>query len=147
MVVGRESPELCFIDYYPRINSVEYDNGCYENKPIISVAKIPGMQKWFVETKFVISWSVASDNPNLSGIPSLKIFDDGQDLQLGTSYIRGLSWELSTEVLLGDLRVIDNTEPIGLTRFCILGKPRRFNCRCNNTIPQWHRHTSRQYLR
>ena len=113
--VGRESPELCFIDYYPRINSVDYDNGCYENKPIISVAKIPGMQKWFVETKFVISWSVASDNPNLSGIPSLKIFDDGQDLQLGTSYIRGLSWELSTEVLLGDLRAIDNTEPIGLT--------------------------------
>ena len=41
-----------------------------------------------------------------------KIFDDGQDLQLGTSYIRGLSWEFSTEVLLGDLQIIDNTEPI-----------------------------------
>ena len=114
-ILGRESPQLCFIDYYPRANSVKFDDQCYENEPIISVAKIPGMQKWVVETRFVVSWSSLSENPDLSGIPSLKIFDDGQDLQLGTSYIRGLSWELSTEVMLGEINLIDNTEPIGST--------------------------------
>ena len=52
-------------------------------------------------------------NPELSGIPSLKLFDDGQDLQLGTSYIRGLSWEVDDLVTIDDIEFVDNVGPFG----------------------------------
>ena len=56
-----------------------------------------------------------TNNPNLSGIPSLKIFDDGQDLRLGTSYIRGLSWQINSAVAVDNILFADTTEPVGMT--------------------------------
>ena len=112
-LVGRDSPDLCNIDYFPRTTYVEYDVNCFSNQPIVQISQISGIQKWLVSTKFVIDWQILQSNPELSGIPSLKLFDDGQDLQLGTSYIRGLSWEVDDLVTIDDIEFVDNVSPFG----------------------------------
>ena len=112
---GRDSPDQCNIDYYPRFNSVDYDANCFSSQPIVEVSKVSGMQKWYVETKFIISWSAVYSNSELSGIPSLKIFDDGQDLQLGTSFIRGLSWNINDVISVDDIEFSDTINPIGIS--------------------------------
>jgi len=114
-LIGRDSPNDCFIDFYPRFAAVEYDQSCFENQPIIEVEKSPGVQKWSIKMKFIISWSAVQSTPNLSGIPSLKVFDDGQDLQLGTSYIRGLSWSVDSNISLGNIDFLDMVEPTGVS--------------------------------
>ena len=45
----------------------------------------------------------------------MKLFDDGQDLQLGTSYIRGLSWDINAKVNIDKIQFIDKISPIGTT--------------------------------
>ena len=115
-LVGRDSPSQCYIDYYPRFNSVDYDANCFSSQPIVEASKVPGMQKWYVETKFIISWSAIYSNSELSGIPSLKIFDDGQDLQLGTSFIRGLSWGINDVISVDDIKFNDTISPLGISK-------------------------------
>ena len=112
-LVGRESPNLCNIDYFPRTAYVQYDVDCFSHQPVVEISQIFGLQKWFVTTKFVIDWEIAQTNSNLSGIPSLKLFDDGQDLQLGTSYIRGLSWDIEEVVTVDNIQLIDRVSPFG----------------------------------
>ena len=114
-LVGRASPDYCYIDYIPRLDEVHYDMDCFQSKPVVKISQFPGLQKWYVETEFNLSWSAVTDNPNLSGIPSLKIFDDGQDLRLGTSYIRGLSWQINSAVAVDNILFTDTTEPVGMT--------------------------------
>jgi hypothetical protein len=112
-LVGREIPDLCNIDYTPRTTHVVYDANCFSTQPEVVVSQISGLQKWLITTRFVIDWEMAHSNPELSGIPSLKLFDDGQDLQLGTSYIRGLSWDINAKVNIDNIQFIDNVSPIG----------------------------------
>ena len=112
-LVGRQSGDLCNIDYFPRTTYVEYDEDCFTSQPIVQVSQISGIQKWLVSIKFVIDWQIVQLNPELSGTPSLRLFDDGQDLQLGTSYIRGLSWNIDDVVTIGDISLIDNVSPFG----------------------------------
>ena len=114
-LVGRASPDYCYIDYIPRLDEVHYDMDCFQSKPVVKISQFPGLQKWYVETEFNLSWSAVTNNPNLSGIPSLKIFDDGQDLRLGTSYIRGLSWQINSAVTVDNIQFTDTTEPVGMT--------------------------------
>ena len=114
-LVGRELPDLCNIDYIPRTTHVVYDVNCFATQPEVEVSQISGLQKWLITTRFVIDWEMVNSNPELSGIPSLKLFDDGQDLQLGTSYIRGLSWDINAKVNLENIQFIDIISPIGTT--------------------------------
>ena len=112
-LTGRESPNLCNIDYFPKTSDIVYDATCFSSQPQVEVSQISGLQKWFVTTKFVIDWQVVQTYPGLSGIPSLKLFDDGQDLRLGTSYIRGLSWKINEAMSVGNIDFIDHTSPYG----------------------------------
>ena len=114
-LVGRESPDHCNIDYIPRTDVVDYDVNCFEQQPEVEISQISGLQKWYVETEFYLRWSAVIDNQNLTGIPSLKVFDDGQDLMLGTSYIRGLSWQVNSAVAVDNILFTDTVEPIGVT--------------------------------
>ena len=135
-LVGRASPDYCYIDYIPRLNEVHYDMDCFQSKPVVKISQFPGLQKWYVETEFYLSWSAVTNNPNLSGIPSLKIFDDGQDLRLGTSYIRGLSWQINSAVAVNNILFTDTTEPVGMTLNSTLwANPRRRHYCFKQLIP------------
>ena len=112
-LTGRESPNLCNVDYFPKTLNIVYDVTCFSSQPIVEVSQISGLQKWFITINFVIDWQVVQTYPGLSGIPSLKLFDDGQDLQLGTSYIRGLSWNVNDAVSIENIDFSDHTSPYG----------------------------------
>ena len=112
-LTGRESPNLCNVDYFPKTLNIVYDVTCFSSQPIVEVSQISGLQKWFITINFVIDWQVIQTYPGLSGIPSLKLFDDGQDLQLGTSYIRGLSWNVNDAVSIENIDFSDHTSPYG----------------------------------
>ena len=114
-LVGRESPDYCNIDYIPRTDVIYYDVNCFEGQPEVKISQISGLQKWYVETEFYLSWSAIINHQNLTGVPSLKVFDDGQDLMLGTSYIRGLSWQVNSAVAVDNILFADTVEPIGMT--------------------------------
>ena len=112
-LLGRDLPDQCNIDYYPRTSSTNYDENCFMHPPITQVTKFQGVQKWYVEVKFAISWQAAQTYANEGGIPSLKAFDEGQDLLLGTSLLRSFSWRSNTEIVVDELIFTDQTPPVG----------------------------------
>ena len=114
-LLGRELPDQCNIDYYPRTSSTNYDENCFIYPPTTQVTKFQGVQKWSVEVKFAISWQAAQTYANEGGIPSLKAYDEGQDLLLGTSLLRSFSWQSNTEIIADELIFTDHTSPVGLS--------------------------------
>ena len=44
-LLGRESPNQCNIDYYPRTSSTNYDTNCFIYPPMTQVTKFQGVQK------------------------------------------------------------------------------------------------------
>ncbi|MBT7988019.1 MAG: hypothetical protein HN689_07235, partial [Euryarchaeota archaeon] len=112
-LLGRESPDQCNIDYYPRTSSTNYDENCFISPPITQVTKFQSVQKWYVEVKFAIGWQAAQTYAKDGGIPSLKAFDEGQDLLLGTSLLRSFSWQSNTEIITNQLAFSDQTLPTG----------------------------------
>ena len=112
-LLGRELPDQCNIDYYPRTASTTYDEHCFISPPITQVTKFQGVQKWYVEVKFALSWQAAQTYAKDGGIPSLKAFDEGQDLLLGTSLLRSFSWQSNTVIIANQLAFTDQTLPTG----------------------------------
>ena len=112
-LLGRDLPDQCNIDYNPRTSSTNYDENCFTYPPTTQVTKFQGVQKWYVEVKFAISWQAAQTYAKEGGIPSLKAFDEGQDLLLGTSLLRSFSWQSNTEIIADELIFTDHTLPVG----------------------------------
>ena len=111
-LLSREQSEDCSIKYSPRFGDVLFDTTCFETPPFIQISKIPLQAKWQIDIKFRIAWNVTNAS-SLTGTPSLKIFDEGQNLGLGLSRLTVFDWELSTELYLGSIEMTDRTEPSG----------------------------------
>ena len=111
-LLSREQSEDCAIKYYPRDELTLYDATCFETPPVVHVSKMPLQAKWQVNIKFLIGWNVTNAS-DLSGTPSLKIFDEGQNLGLGLSRLTVFDWNLSTEFSLGVVEISDQTQPPG----------------------------------
>ena len=111
-LLSREQSEDCAIKYYPRFETIVYDTTCFETPPVVQVLKTPLQAEWNIEIKFRIAWNVTNAS-NLSGTPSLKIFDEGQNLGLGLSRLTVFDWSLSSELYLGSFEMTDQTQPFG----------------------------------
>ena len=112
-LLSREQTEVCAIKYIPRFEQVVYDSNCFETSPVVNVSKTPLQAEWHLEITFRISWEV-NNISTLTGTPSLKVFDEGQNLGLGLSRLSVFNWQLSTELYLGPIEISDQTEPIGV---------------------------------
>ena len=111
-LLSREQSEDCSIQYHPRFDDIRYDTSCFEIPPEIQVSKVPLQAKWQIDISFRIAWNVTNPS-DLAGTPSLKVFDEGQNLGLGLSRLTVFNWSLSTEVSLGPLEMSDQTQPLG----------------------------------
>lgn len=111
-LLSRDQTEQCAIEYEPRFAIVNSDIDCFYSTPTVQVVKTPLQFEWQVEVKFRISWNVTNAS-NLSGTPSLKVFDEGQNLGLGLSRLTVFDWTLSTDLTLGSIEISDQTLPIG----------------------------------
>jgi hypothetical protein len=110
-LLSREQSEVCAITYEPRFQQVEYDEECFVAAPVINVSKHPLLSEWQVEIHFRMSWNLLGNSMN--GTPSLKIFDEGQDLGLGLSRMNVFNWTLSRQLELSTFDVQDQTLPLG----------------------------------
>ena len=111
-LLSREQSEDCAIHYIPRFELIIYDTTCFETLPVVQISKTPLQAEWQVAIKFRIAWNVTNAS-DLSGTPSLKVFDEGQNLGLGLSRLTVFDWNLSTELALGSVEISDQTEPSG----------------------------------
>ena len=111
-LLSREQSEECSIKYSPRFEQITYDTTCFETPPTVQVSKTALLAEWQVDIKFRIAWNI-SNASELLGTPSLKVFDEGQNLGLGLSRLTVFDWSLSTELYLGFVEISDQTQPTG----------------------------------
>ena len=115
-LTGREENNNCNITYYPRFSMIEYDSICIISTPQVVIEKHPQSSTWNVDFVFRLDWSGSYANAQSGGIPSLKIFDEGQDLGMGLSKMSIFQWQPSFDVELEIETLADITEPIGYSQ-------------------------------
>jgi hypothetical protein len=112
-LLGRDEATSCFVTYKPRTQTIVHDNTCFATPPEVHVEQIGLLQSWVVSFNFRLSWDLAARNEPT--IPSLKIFDEGQDLGLGLSKMTLFSWVPSSLLTVQSTLFEDRTLPIGDT--------------------------------
>ena len=119
-LLGRNQESQCFIHYLPRDSEVVYDENCFTTTPVIQVTQFPGLQQWNIDTYFSLSWQAAMNYASQGGIPSLKIYDEGQDLNLGVSSLTMFTWTPNNVVLQNNSAIMDTEAPFGFSNSTIL---------------------------
>lgn len=114
-LLGRDDSSNCYITYFPRSSSLEYDHQCFVLEPNVMLTKHSLSATWTVNFSFRMDWNGLNQSGQGGGLPSLKVFDEGQDLGLGLSKISIFQWQPSFEVELIIVNLSDLTEPIGQT--------------------------------
>ncbi len=112
-LISRERTDECTFSYEPRFEQVIWDENCFEHSPTVQVLKTPLQAEWQIVFSFRIAWDVANAS-NLSGTPSLKVYDEGQNLGLGLSRLTVFDWTLSSKISLGPPEISDQTQPYGV---------------------------------
>ena len=111
-ILGRDDQQQCFIHHYPRFSITEYDSNCFAVMPEVVIVQQEGFLVWDVAIKFRISWPIVETMPQQSWIPSIKIFDEGQDLYLGVSFLKMLEWNFNQNIEFSEIEIIKNSGPI-----------------------------------
>ena len=114
-LLGRDVTDSCFIEYAPRYGQTNFDQGCFEFPPTVSVEQVINQQSWKVSMAFRLAWSMAESPLDSEAVPSLKVYDEGQDLGLGLSRLNVFAWNISSDLEIESLLFEDLTLPIGET--------------------------------
>lgn len=114
-LLGRDQSTACFIDYRPRFSQTLFDESCFETEPLVTVAQQGLSQQWNVSIAFRLAWSLHESPLHEEAIPSLKVFDEGQDLRLGLSALEVFAWNTSSALEITSISFEDLTQPIGST--------------------------------
>ena len=112
-ILGRDTEQQCFIHHEPRFSNTEYDLDCFVVKPEVVITQQEGFLVWDVEIKFRVSWQIVESLPQQDWIPSLKIFDEGQDLYLGLSLLTMFEWTFNQDIEFSQVEIIEQSGPIG----------------------------------
>ena len=110
-LLGESNESNCFIHYEPRFEGVDFDETCFIETPTVHVSKRPLVTTYDVSVSFRLGWNASEDLAG--GTPSLKVFDEGQDLGLGLYQLSGLSWLPTTEVEVRWMNITDTQAPFG----------------------------------
>jgi len=113
-LLGRDDSSNCFITYFPRNMVIEYDQSCIISTPRVIITNHPQSATWNVDFTFRLDWNGSYNSAQSGGIPSLKIFDEGQDLGLGLSKISIFLWQPSYDVEMELINLKDITDPVGV---------------------------------
>ena len=112
-ILGKETQQQCFIHHSPRFSVTEYDSDCFAIKPEVVIIQREGFLVWDVEIKFRISWSIMESLTQQNWIPSIKIFDEGQDLYLGVSLLTMFEWDINQNIEFSETEIIEKIGPNG----------------------------------
>ena len=112
-ILGRDTPQQCFIHHSPRFSITEYDNNCFVVMPEVEIVQQEGFLVWDIAIKFTVSWQMVEILPQQNWIPSIKIFDEGQDLYLGVSLLTMFEWNFNQNIEFSEVEILEQSEPIG----------------------------------
>ena len=112
-ILGRDVQEQCFIHHSPRFSNTQYDNDCFAVKPEVVINQQEGFLVWDIEFNFRVSWQIIESLPQQDWIPSIKIFDEGQDLYLGVSLLTMFEWNFNQDIEISQVEIIEQSGPIG----------------------------------
>ena len=113
-ILGRDNQEQCFIHHSPRFSTTQYDSNCFAVMPEVEIVQQEGFLVWDVAIEFRVSWQIMGSLPQQNWIPSLKIFDEGQDLYLGVSLLTMFEWTFNDKIEFSSVEVIEFNGPLGL---------------------------------
>ena len=112
-LMGEDQAALCFIDYEPRFEGVDWDNACFVDQPVVVVEQRPLTTVYDVKVRFRLGWNASQSFALSGGTPSLKFFDEGQDLGLGVHQLSALAWTPSIALEMRWLNITDTMAPFG----------------------------------
>ena len=112
-ILGRDTQEQCFIHHSPRFSNTQYDSDCFVVKPEVIINQQEGFLVWDIEFNFRVSWQITESLPQEEWIPSLKIFDEGQDLYLGVSLLTMFEWTFNKNIEFSHVEILEQSGPIG----------------------------------
>ena len=112
-LLGETNETACFIHYEPRFETVAHDASCFEGTPQVVVQKRPLLTTYDVSFAFRLDWNTSRSLAETTGIPSLKVVDEGQELGLGLYRLNSLAWTPSDAVELRWLNITDTQAPFG----------------------------------
>ena len=112
-LIGEANQTACFVHYEPRFKQVTYDEACFVAPPTVEVTKRPLVTTYDVRFSFRLSWNLSETLFADGGVPSLKVFDEGQDLGLGLYQLNSVAWSPSDDVELRWLNITDTEAPYG----------------------------------
>ncbi|MEC8168358.1 MAG: hypothetical protein VX052_05010, partial [Candidatus Thermoplasmatota archaeon] len=81
--------------------------------PQVEVQQRPLLTTYDVTVSFRLDWNMSRALDGTVGVPSLKVFDEGQDLGLGLYRLSGLAWTASDRVDLRWVDIVDMQAPFG----------------------------------
>jgi hypothetical protein len=110
-LLGESNESNCFIHYEPRFGGVDFDDACFIETPTVNVVKRPLVTTYDVSISFRLDWNAS--NLLEGGTPSLKVFDEGQDLGLGLYQLTGWSWLPTNDVEVRWMNITDTQAPFG----------------------------------
>ena len=111
-ILGRDNQENCFILHEPRFSVTDYDTSCFAISPEVDITQQEGFLVWDIEIKFRISWNMLESLPQQSWIPSIKIYDEGQDLYLGVSLLTMFEWTFNNDIEFSEFEILEQSQPI-----------------------------------
>lgn len=112
-LLGEQNESSCFIHYLPRFAEIQHDGGCFVESPSVSVEQRPLANIYDISVAFRLTWNATRDLGQQELTPSLKVFDEGQDLGLGLYSLNSLSWMAHDLVELRWIEIVDTQQPYG----------------------------------
>lgn len=112
-LMSSEYSQSCFIHYYPRFHTIDFDEDCFEETPIVTTFQQKPTSTFEVLFTFRLSWQRVSTLPDLSFLPSFSVYDEGSSIPIGFSTMERYRWTAERVLELRFDSIVDQTSPQG----------------------------------
>ncbi|MED5291587.1 MAG: hypothetical protein VX778_05090, partial [Candidatus Thermoplasmatota archaeon] len=106
--------EDCWINYIPRFDETTADVMCFVATPSITTTKDDLTMRWTVDVVFELRWDTMHLWTDQAFTPSIKVFDEAQDVGLGATFLTSANWTTHTRVELVIDAIYDRIAPFGI---------------------------------
>ena len=104
----------CWINYAPRFQETTADVNCFVAPPTVTTVKDTLTMRWSVDVTFKLRWDAMHAWSDGAFTPSIKVFDEAQDVGLGGTYLPAVNWSTHTRLTLSIDSIYDRVAPFGL---------------------------------
>ncbi|MGB2340317.1 MAG: hypothetical protein ACPH9K_04880 [Candidatus Poseidoniaceae archaeon] len=110
----------CWINYSPRFQETTADVNCFALTPTLTVMKDELTMRWTLDVAFQLRWDAMHAWSDGAFTPSIKVYDEAQDVGLGGTYLTAVNWSTHTRLELTIDSIYDRVAPFGVLEEGIL---------------------------